>query len=59
MHSGPQDLVTLLYRQVTNIDGRYILCLVMDYLMNNLWQGETPIMIFRRFICSYLPFVTV
>ena len=27
--------------------------------MNNIWQGETPIMIFRRFIGSHLPFVTV
>jgi len=32
MDSGHQDLVTLLYGQVTHYAGMYVLCLIMHYL---------------------------
>ncbi len=31
IHSGNQDLASLLYQQVTYIDGMYILCLVIHH----------------------------
>ena len=37
MHSGHHDLVTLLYRRVTHIDGRHFNVYCQILLINNLW----------------------